>query len=262
MKIIKKMIAAFSLYSRIPMPRLSSEADYEGAITFLPLVGAVIAAVLYGLSYLLHLLGCPTFAASVLITVVPLVVTGGFHVDGFMDTTDALRSYADREKKIEVLKDAHVGSFAVTGLITAILFMLFSAGQIMYIQSVKDTPVILYMGGIFVISRAMAGLTSISLTGSKEGMLASEVAGTKYTDVIVLAVYIIAVLAASAYYNIIYTAVLIVSFFIVTVLYNRMVMKNFGGVSGDTCGYFIVISETVACTVLALAMLVFPPVVS
>ena len=144
MKIIKKMIAAFSLYSRIPMPRLSSEADYEGAITFLPLVGAVIAAVLYGLSYLLHLLGCPTFAASVLITVVPLVVTGGFHVDGFMDTTDALRSYADREKKIEILKDAHVGSFAVTGLITAILFMLFSAGQIMYIQSVKDTPVILY----------------------------------------------------------------------------------------------------------------------
>ncbi|MBO4266337.1 MAG: adenosylcobinamide-GDP ribazoletransferase [Lachnospiraceae bacterium] len=262
MKVIKKMIAAFSIYSRIPMPHLSADEDYEGAITFLPLVGVVIAAAMYGLSYLLHLLGCPTFAGSILILVVPLVITGGFHVDGFMDTTDALRSYGSREKKLEILKDAHVGAFAVTGLVTAMLFMIFATDQIMYVQSVKGVPVVLYMGSIFVISRALAGITSVSLTNARDdGMLASETKGAKYTDVIVLAIPVIVVLALISYYNIIYAGVLIAAFAFVIIVYNRMAMKNFGGVTGDTCGYFIVLSETVASVLLAMSMLVFPPAV-
>ena len=260
MKVFKKIIAAFSIYSRIPMPNLSSDEDYEGAITFLPLVGVVIAAAMYGLSYLLHLVSCPTFAGSILILAVPLVITGGFHVDGFMDTTDALRSYGPREKKLEILKDPHVGAFAVTGIVTAILFMIFATDQIMYVQSVKGVPVVLYMGSIFVISRALAGITSVSLTNAKdEGMLVSETNGTKYTDVIVMSIPAIVVLTLISYYNIIYAGVLIIAFSLVVFIYNRMTMKNFGGVTGDTCGYFIVISETVTSVLLALAMLVFPP---
>lgn len=261
MKMIKKLIAAFSIYSRIPMPHMSGDEDYEGAITFLPLVGIVIAAAMYGVSYLLHLLSCPTFAGSILIAVVPLLITGGFHVDGFMDTVDALRSYGSREKKLEILKDPHVGAFAVTGFITVVLLMIFATDQITYIQAVKGIPVILYMGGIFVISRTVAGITSVSLTNARnEGMLASETSGTKYTDVILMACPAIAVLAAIAYYNIIYAGVLIIGFSIVTIICNRVIMKNFGGVTGDTCGYFIVVSETATSVLLALSMLVFSPV--
>ena len=42
-----------------------------------------------------------------------LLVTGGIHMDGYMDTMDALHSYGSREKKLEILKDSHIGAFAV-----------------------------------------------------------------------------------------------------------------------------------------------------
>ena len=43
----------------------------------------------------------------------PVLVTGGIHMDGFLDTTDALSSWQPREKKLEILKDSHAGAFAI-----------------------------------------------------------------------------------------------------------------------------------------------------
>ena len=54
-----------------------------------------------------------------------LLVTGGIHLDGFMDTTDARSSYGDREKKLAILKDSHVGAFAVIG---CSFYLILSAG--------------------------------------------------------------------------------------------------------------------------------------
>ena len=43
---------------------------------------------------------------------IPLMITGGFHVDGFMDTMDAFHSYQEKEQKLNILKDSHIGAFA------------------------------------------------------------------------------------------------------------------------------------------------------
>ena len=40
----------------------------------------------------------------------------GIHLDGYADTIDAISSYGDREKKLQILKDPHTGAFAVIGL--------------------------------------------------------------------------------------------------------------------------------------------------
>ena len=47
---------------------------------------------------------------------IPVWITGGIHLDGYADTCDALSSYGDREKKLEILKDPHCGAFAVIRL--------------------------------------------------------------------------------------------------------------------------------------------------
>ncbi len=49
-------------------------------------------------------------------TLIPVFVSGGIHLDGFMDTMDALGSWGDKEKKLEILKDSHNGAFAVIGI--------------------------------------------------------------------------------------------------------------------------------------------------
>ena len=65
----------------------------------------------------------PTLAfKDVALTLLPYLLTGGIHLDGYMDCCDAIFSRRPLEKKREILKDSHVGSFAVIAL--AMLFLL------------------------------------------------------------------------------------------------------------------------------------------
>lgn len=56
---------------------------------------------------------------------IPLLVTGGIHMDGYMDTVDALSSHQSVEKKLEILKDPNAGAFAV---IYCGIYLLLSLG--------------------------------------------------------------------------------------------------------------------------------------
>ena len=60
----------------------------------------------------------------------PLLITGGIHMDGFMDTVDALASHQSRERKLEILKDSACGAFAVLycGVYLLLSFALYYEG--------------------------------------------------------------------------------------------------------------------------------------
>ena len=82
------------------------------AMCFFPVIGAVIGGLL---SLWICLTGDSTgslFRASVAV-LIPLIVTGGIHLDGLLDTADALSSYKTMEEKLEILKDSHTGAFAI-----------------------------------------------------------------------------------------------------------------------------------------------------
>ena len=82
----------------------------------------------------------------------------------FMDTTDARSSYGDREKKLAILKDSHVGAFAVIGAALSDL----SAGA----WSEIDANGIVVMAMAFVLERAFSGLATVNFKGArKDGML-------------------------------------------------------------------------------------------
>ena len=116
MNLFKSIAISFSLYSKIPMPIFEwKEDNYKHAIAFLPLVGIVIGIASCVLTLICSALGVPVFVATLLLTLTPIVITGGFHIDGFMDVQDALHSYQPREKKLEIMKDPHIGAFAVIG---------------------------------------------------------------------------------------------------------------------------------------------------
>ena len=53
------------------------------------------------------------FFLAVILTVIPVFVTGGIHVDGLLDTSDALSSWQERTRRLEILKDSHAGAFAI-----------------------------------------------------------------------------------------------------------------------------------------------------
>ena len=111
---MRAAIIAFSMYSRIPMPMFEwKEEDMKYAMCFFPAIGAVIGAVFFGMYLLLDRILTGKILAAGILLAVPLFITGGIHMDGFMDTCDARASYGDREKKLGILKDTHTGAFAV-----------------------------------------------------------------------------------------------------------------------------------------------------
>ena len=260
MRIIRWMAAAFSLYSRIPMPHFTwREDDTAHSILFLPLIGAVIGGLVFWINIPARLplgWGALPAAVRVLLTLlVPILVTGGFHLDGFMDTEDALRSYGSREKKLEILKDPHIGAFAVIGLIRVLL--IFAAGVTSLLMDPHtDLRVLGIFSAVFVTARCLSGLTSLMMKkAKKDGMLYEETKGMSRGMLLFLA----AELGASILFMLLLHPVrggfACLAFAVYTAYYCGQMRRAFGGVTGDTAGYFLTSAEAAATAALAISSL-------
>ena len=105
MKLLKAMVIAFSIYSKIPVPQFEwKEEDMEYMMCFFPWIGGVIGLLFYGWAVLCEKLAIGNVCYALIAAAIPLMISGGFHVDGYMDTMDAFHSYQSREKKLEILK--------------------------------------------------------------------------------------------------------------------------------------------------------------
>ena len=122
---LEALCLAFSMYSRIPVPSLPyREKSARYVFCFFPLTGLAAGLIQLAVFQVLVKIQAGIFLKGVALAAVPLLVTGGIHMDGFLDTTDARSSYAPREKKLEILKDPHMGAFA---LIYGCLYLLADA---------------------------------------------------------------------------------------------------------------------------------------
>lgn len=118
-----------SMFCAIPAPQVWDEKARDKMLLFLPIVGLEIGAVWALLAWLCRFLQLPAMVTALLLCAAPYVLTGFLHLDGFMDVTDAVKSWRDAARRREILKDSHVGSFAVIGLVLLVLaqFSLFAA---------------------------------------------------------------------------------------------------------------------------------------
>ncbi len=251
--VFRAFAVAFSMYSKIPMPRFEwAGKDMKYHLCFFPAVGALIGGLVFLWNHLCTLLPVTEPAFRILFAVsIPLLVTGGFHVDGFMDTMDALHSYQSREKKLEILKDPHIGAFAVISLVTYFLAAIGSAFEI------KTYEALITVCFSFVISRALSGLSvMIFPKAKKDGMAAveSRTEGRK-TVVTVLALELAAAGAALVYLTAGRSLCGIISlcaFALSFAYYYFMSRKNFGGITGDLAGFFVCAGELASLTVTAV----------
>lgn len=255
MKIIKSIIISFSLYSKIPMPIFEwDEENMKHAITFLPFVGAVIGGLSYLLLYVGVRLSLPVMVITLLMTALPLIVTGGFHVDGFMDVQDALHSYQPKEKKLEIMKDPHIGAFAVISAGTLLIIWLAALYLILgtAIACADYSHVYVYMAVFFFI-RALCGITCIVFKNAKkDGMLNMETGKSSSVDVIFLSIQAILAVALMLYLNLMAGIVCGAAGCLFCLWYKKLCDKQFGGVSGDTAGFFVVMGEAFLLIVLAI----------
>ena len=89
------------MYSKIPMPPADWEKEnMKYALCFFPWVGLVIGAVSTVLFWLLEKIGAGNVFRAAVLTAVPVLVTGGIHLDGYLDTMDALSSWREKQRRL------------------------------------------------------------------------------------------------------------------------------------------------------------------
>lgn len=140
------------MFSKIPVPRADwDKENMRYMMCFFPLIGVVIGVLLQGLGFLCTWLFFGDTMRGAAFVLLPILVTGGIHMDGFLDTTDALSSWQPREKKLEILKDSHAGAFAI---IMGCAYFVLALG----VWSEMDLKALPVLGLIFVVSRTLSSL--------------------------------------------------------------------------------------------------------
>ena len=128
MKITEAIGAAFGTFSRIPVPK-SAWSDFGSthALAAFPLVGVAEGFLMTAWGHVANLLGVPATIVAAVLVALPVAVTGGIHLDGLCDTSDALASWAPRERKLEIMHDPRAGAFGVIGVVVYLIlqFSLF-----------------------------------------------------------------------------------------------------------------------------------------
>ena len=233
---LETVIVAFSMFSAIPVPQIQwNERNMRWSLCAFPLVGAVIGALCAAWVWLCGALELPALLRGAGLCILPVLLTGGIHLDGYADTWDALSSHAAPERKREILKDPHAGAFAVIHLC---LYFLLSFALWTSVKEERLLPLVL----LFCLSRALSGLalTLFPLApGSGLARSFAEAADRKRVRAILALLSLglaLGLIRCGAWAAVPAAA-------LVFAAYYRLCVRQFEGLSGDLAGWFLQTAE-------------------
>jgi adenosylcobinamide-GDP ribazoletransferase len=128
----REFVAAVRFLSTVPVPGSTQLFQADRALIFgsayFPLVGLLLALLLALVPFALGSY-LPPLVLAALLVITLIVLTGGLHLDGLMDTCDGLFGGRSRERKLEIMRDSRVGSFGILGGLSILLlkFALFAS---------------------------------------------------------------------------------------------------------------------------------------
>lgn len=250
MKIIKSIIIAFSMYSKIPMPQFEwGDEDMKYMLCFFPWIGAVIGGSVYLWSALCDKLAVGGLCDTLIGVLLPVVITGGFHMDGYMDTMDAFHSYQPRERKLEILKDSHIGAFAV------IMLAVYGLLYISAFSEIQDKDLLRIVCAGFFLARALSGIGVVSFPSAKNNGLLFWFSSNAQKNIVrgVLYLQVLICICFMLWQSLLAGAMIIVSAFGAFLYYYYRSKKELGGITGDTAGYFVLICE---CSMMVSAAMI------
>lgn len=165
--LVADILSAFGLLSRLPLPQ--ARRHRAASAWSWPLVGLVIGGMATAVAVAADLAGLPLGAAAALYLATGMMATGALHEDGLADTCDGLFGGWTRERRLEIMKDSHIGSYGTLGLIVSQLALWSLVGQALS----EDLWAVLVAGP--VLSRApmavlMAALPNARGSGLSQGV--------------------------------------------------------------------------------------------
>lgn len=238
------------------------EKERKNMLLFLPLVGLYIG-ILWNLVFILiNLLPFNLLPVGVFIaTMFPFIASGFMHIDGYMDVADAIGSKKDKKKMIDILKDSHIGTFAIIYLLFLLAIQYIVLSHIIGLSDLNflsiraitlililcasrlmSTISLLYFKKINVSEYAKVGIFDKLFKKATN----NKVNNKKFVKpIIVILIFMFASFTLVKTLSVAVFATLLTHFLCTYYCY-----KKFDGVNGDISGYAICISELLGYVVL------------
>ena len=233
-----------SMFCAIPCPwKVWNEQARGKMLLFLPAVGLEIGLLWVILAQICRFWALPALVTGLILAIYPYLVTGFLHLDGFMDVTDAVKSWRDLERRREILKDSHVGSFAVINIVLLVVaqFALFS--------SAKETANSFILLFVPAVSRCCSTLAVTGLKPMSTSQYANREKQTSH--LIVTAMLLLAFVSAGFLMCGKYGFVLL-GCLAGYGLALRRGYRSLEGMNGDISGYALTLGELCAVAVYTL----------
>lgn len=232
-----------SMFCSIPAPQIWDEKAKDFMLLFLPVVGLEIGLIWTLLGIFCRLLALPVAIAALLMSAYPYLITGYIHLDGFMDVTDAVKSWRDLARRREILKDSHVGSFSVISLALLLLaqFAVFAGAP-------ADAEI-----GILTLIPAVSRCGSaLAVTGLNPMQSSQYVKRTKSKKHLVVLFAMLALLLTVGFIGFGRYGFVLLGCIAGYGLALWRAYRSLEGMNGDIAGYALTIGELCAVAVYAL----------
>ncbi len=246
----RELVAAVRFLSVLPMPGSTQLFDKDKAASrlvvgsaYFPLVGLLLACLLWFLVLVLTPL-IPQLALAALLVAALVILTGGLHLDGLMDSCDGLFGGDTRERKLEIMHDSHVGSFGVLGG-ASILLLKFALLASLRVHALPLALLVALPSARWAMILALRIFPSARPTGLGAAFhKAVTTEGLVLASIIALAIVLVA--------GQLIGLIVWITVTIITLALGFWVTRSIGGLTGDNCGAIEEVAEVVALLVLLL----------
>ena len=227
------------LLTAVPVPYSSSIGPnhQRWAAAWLPLVGLGLGGLVFGVDLLLRPV-LPVGPRSALVLLTMAFATRFLHIDGLMDTFDGAFALVDRARRLEIMRDPHVGAFGVGAALLAVLV------KFSMLAAVPDTSRMAILLLSPMVGRWAAVQAIAIWPKAREAGLGFRYAGGNRTAILVAAstLTLAAAYFVGSWEGLIAMGVATVVGLIVAVL----LFLRFGGLTGDCYGTIVEFGE-IAC---------------
>lgn len=247
---MRPFLIALQFLTRLPV-RLGSgpdadldDEDVGRSLTYYPLVGLLIGALLAVFAWVLN--GVPAPLSAALVLVAWVLITGGLHLDGLADSADAWAGgLGDRDKTLAIMKDPYCGPAGVVGIM---LVLLIKFAALHALLEAGNLAVLLLAP---ILGRTMLPLLFLTTPYVRRQGLASALATCPPRQPIA---WVVAAAVVAVFFLVGTNGLwLVLTVTLVVALLRTLMMRRIGGMTGDVAGALVEITEA---TVLVSAVLI------
>jgi adenosylcobinamide-GDP ribazoletransferase len=240
MSYIKALLIIIQFFTILPIRKElpMDQKHLSLSVSFFPILGLLLGLIYAGFaSVLINTTPLSNLSITFFIWLSMIILTGGIHLDGWMDTSDAYFSYQDKEKRLDIMKDPRTGAFGVISL-----FVLLSAKFLFIYEAVvnQNEMVVSMLILIPIYSRLLMGIVLINIKSSKKEGLAfffqkncSPHTMRYYYLFIIILLTTIYFEKPEVFFNSFILLIVTLLFFLI--LYKK-IKQWFGGITGDVLG--------------------------